>query len=103
MASTLPSQGRNTRFNPGQGYHKKNKNMVNITDDKDSFDLSTHAPVVKVFPDSKTKLIIHIGGDIIMCTAKQMQNIVQITISHYRQKAVFYYMVSSDVHVVYAK
>ena len=38
----------------------------------------------------------------IMCTKSQMEKVVQITLEHYRQKAVMYYTLSTDVHVVYA-
>lgn len=38
----------------------------------------------------------------IMCTAEQINQIVRITITHYRQTAVMYYRVSDDVHIVYA-
>ncbi len=39
----------------------------------------------------------------ILCTPKQMFDIVKMTIQHYRQKAVMYYMISQEAHIVYAK
>lgn len=38
----------------------------------------------------------------IMCTEAQMKKIVEITISHYRQKAVMYYVLSNQVFIVHA-
>lgn len=38
----------------------------------------------------------------IMCNEAQMKRIVQITIEHYRQKAVMYYVLSNQVFVVEA-
>jgi hypothetical protein len=39
----------------------------------------------------------------IMCSEAQMKRIVQITIEHYRQKAVMYYVLSNQVFVVNAE
>ena len=39
----------------------------------------------------------------IMCTEEEIWQIVHMTIAHYRQTAVMHYLVSSDVHVTYAK
>lgn len=39
----------------------------------------------------------------IMCTEAQMKKIVEITISHYRQKAVMYYVLSNQVFIVNAE
>ncbi len=38
----------------------------------------------------------------IMCADDIMAQIVQITIDHYRQKAVMYYVLSDECHIVYA-
>jgi hypothetical protein len=38
----------------------------------------------------------------IMCNEAQMKRIVQITLEHYRQKAVMYYVLSSQVFIVNA-
>lgn len=38
----------------------------------------------------------------IMCTKPQMNRIVEITMQHYRQKAVMYYVLSNEVFVVHA-
>lgn len=40
---------------------------------------------------------------LIMCTEKEINNIVQFTLRHYRQKAVMYFVVSSDCRLEYAK
>lgn len=37
----------------------------------------------------------------IMCTEPQINEIVRITIEHYRQEAVMYYVLSNDVHIVH--
>jgi hypothetical protein len=37
----------------------------------------------------------------IMCTEPEIKEIVRITIEHYRQKAVMYYVLSNDVHIVH--
>ncbi len=39
----------------------------------------------------------------IMCNSTQMKEIVNITLRHYRQKAVMYYVLSNEVQIVYAK
>ena len=39
----------------------------------------------------------------IMCTEAQMKKIVDITLSHYRQKAVMYYVLSNQVFIVHAE
>ena len=39
----------------------------------------------------------------IMCTEKQILEIVQITLQHYRQKCVMHCKVSDDAHLTYAK
>lgn len=39
----------------------------------------------------------------IMCTDEVMKKVVQITIEHYRQKAVMYYVLSTECHMVYSK
>lgn len=39
----------------------------------------------------------------IMCTDETMTKVVQITLEHYRQKAVMYYELSDKCHMVYAK
>lgn len=38
----------------------------------------------------------------IMCSEAQMQKVVKITLEHYRQKAVMYYVLSREVYVVNA-
>ena len=38
----------------------------------------------------------------IMCSKEDIQRIVQITLQHYRQKAVMYYKVADEVEIVYA-
>jgi hypothetical protein len=39
----------------------------------------------------------------IMCTAKQIQQIISLTLEHYRQKAVLAYKLSNEVFFVWAK
>jgi len=39
----------------------------------------------------------------IMCSEEQMGEIVKITIQHYRQKAVMYYVLSNEVYIVHAE
>ena len=39
----------------------------------------------------------------VMCEPNEMKEIVKITLEHYRQKAVMYYVLSNDVHVVHAE
>lgn len=39
----------------------------------------------------------------IMCNPKEMVEIIKITITHYRQKAMMYYVLSNDVRVVHAE
>lgn len=39
----------------------------------------------------------------IMCTEAAMKQIVDITLQHYRQKAVMYYVISNECFVVHAK
>lgn len=39
----------------------------------------------------------------IMATERQMHKIVQFTLQHYRQKAVMYYVISTDCRIVYGK
>jgi len=38
----------------------------------------------------------------IMCNNTTIQQIVEITLQHYRQKAVMYYMISDECHIVHA-
>mgnify|MGYP003442728795 CR=1 FL=1 len=38
----------------------------------------------------------------VMCNEKDIRKIIDITISHYKQKAVMYYCVTQEVEVVYA-
>jgi hypothetical protein len=38
----------------------------------------------------------------IFCTQKQIDQVVQITLQHYRQKAVMYYVVSTECFIVHA-
>ena len=38
----------------------------------------------------------------IMCSAKQAEEIGRMTLEHYRQKAVLYYKVSDEAHMIYA-
>ena len=38
----------------------------------------------------------------IACGPIQMNKIVDLTLRHYRQKAVMYYLISEDCHIVYA-
>lgn len=39
----------------------------------------------------------------IMCEEKVMQKIVEITLQHYRQKAVMYYVLSNECYIIAAK
>lgn len=39
----------------------------------------------------------------VMCMPSQMKEIVRITLEHYRQKAVMYYVLSNEVHIVYTE
>lgn len=39
----------------------------------------------------------------IMCTEKVIKEIVEITLQHYRQKAVMYYVLSTECYIVPAK
>jgi hypothetical protein len=39
----------------------------------------------------------------IMCEEKTMKSIVDITLQHYRQISVMYYVVSDECHIVFAK
>ena len=39
----------------------------------------------------------------IMCTDKVMKKIVNITLQHYRQKAVMYYVISNECFIVHAE
>lgn len=39
----------------------------------------------------------------IMCDEKTMKKIVDITLEHYRQISVMYYVISEECHLVYAK
>jgi hypothetical protein len=38
----------------------------------------------------------------ILCTDSDMKKIVEFSLKHYRQKAVMYYVLSTECHVVYA-
>jgi hypothetical protein len=38
----------------------------------------------------------------IMCTEKDMKTIVKFALAHYRQKAVMYYLLSTECHITYA-
>lgn len=37
----------------------------------------------------------------IMCTEPEMKQIVKLTMEHYRQNAIMYYVLSNDVHIVH--
>ena len=39
----------------------------------------------------------------ILCTQFQILNIAHMTLEHYRQKAVLFYKVSDEAHLIYAK
>jgi len=36
----------------------------------------------------------------IMCTEKEIKQIIKITMEHYRQESVMYYVLSNEVHIV---
>jgi len=38
----------------------------------------------------------------VMCSDADMEKIVKITLEHYRQKAVMYYVLSNEVNIIYA-
>ena len=48
-------------------------------------------------------IIIRMGYYEPVYNKNQINKIIQFTLSHYRQKAVFYYQISDNVNVVYAK
>ncbi len=54
------------------------------------------------YPEKVIPVRVMISGCDETDVCLQLQKIVHFTLSHYRQKAVMYYMVSSQVHVVYA-